>query len=235
MKSHTPNEDIPHAEPPRPQRKFVVKLLAFFLLVALPEIALADGGVTLGQINRNGLLVTVFAAPSPIRAGPLDVTFLVQEVPSNQPVTDAEIVCSVEKTSPPSRNPVRLPAWCSTISPGTRVPATNTHSRNKLLSGAYLPLTEPGRWQLNVSVTRGPATFAADFPFEVAAPQQPFSTWWPLIALVPAAIFLYGWRARLVRCNLKPTGGTTAVSSVDSNGPDSAGPSKGVGGLHRGS
>lgn len=175
------------------------RLLALVLVLAAPALLHADGGITIGQIDRGGLRVTVFAAPVPIRAGPLDITLLVQEIPSNQPVTDVAIACSVQKISPPSRSPIRLPAWCSAIAPGTRIPATTAHSRNKLLAGAYLPLTEPGRWELSIHVTRGPIAFTASLPLDVSAPQPPLSTWWPLIALVPAAILLYVWRSFLIR------------------------------------
>ena len=175
------------------------RLLAITFLLTSSALMRADGGITIGQIDRDGLRVTVFAAPVPIRAGPLDVTLLVQEIPSNQPVTDAVISCSVQKVGPPSLGPARLPAWCSTIAPGARIPATSAHSRNKLLFGAYLPLTEPGRWELTVHLARGPTSFSAALPLDVSAPQPPLSTWWPLIALVPAAILFYVWRAFLIR------------------------------------
>lgn len=168
------------------------------ILLTTSALLNADGGITIGQIEREGMRVTVFASPVPVRAGPLDITFLVQEIPSNQPVTDAAIVCSVQRLSPPSPSPVRLPAWCSSIAPGTRIPATTAHSSNKLLSGAFVPLTEPGRWELDLQITRGPAGFTAAVPLDVAAPQEPLSTWWPLIAWVPAAILLYIWRGRLL-------------------------------------
>ena len=180
-------------------------LMTAALLLTTSALMHADGGITVGQIEREGLRVTVFAAPVPVRAGPLDVTFLVQETPSNQPVTDARIACSVRKLGPPSPNPVRLPAWCSTIAPGARIPATSAHSRNKLLSGAYLPLTEPGRWELNIQVTRGLTSFSASLPLDVSAPLPPLSTWWPLIALGPAAILLYVWRGFLLRAKRKPS------------------------------
>jgi hypothetical protein len=169
------------------------------LFLASSALLRADGGITIGQIDREGLRVTVFASPVPVRAGPLDVTFLVQEIPSNQPVTDAAIVCWVQKLSPPSSNPVRLPAWCSSIAPGTRIPATTAHSSNKILSGAFVPLTEPGRWELEVQVSRGPVDFTAAVPLDVAAPPEPLSTWWPLVALVPCGILLYIWRTLLLR------------------------------------
>ena len=174
------------------------RILTLALFLASSALLRADGGITIGQIDREGLRVTVFASPVPVRAGPLDVTFLVQEIPSNQPVTDASIICSVQKLSPPSPSPVRLPAWCSSIAPGTRIPATSAHSSNKLLSGAFVPLTESGSWELNLQVARGPVDFTAALPLDVAAPPEPLSTWWPLVALVPAAILLYVWRGRLI-------------------------------------
>ena len=181
------------------------KLFAIALLLPTSALLRADGGITVGQIEQDGVRVTVFAAPVPVRAGPLDVTFLVQEIPSNQPVTDAVIACTTRKLGSSSPNPVRLPAWCSAVAPGTRILATAAHSRNKLLSGAYVPLTEAGRWDLDIQVTRGPESFSAVIPLNVAAPQSPLSTWWPLIALVPAAILLYVWRAFLVAQERSPS------------------------------
>jgi hypothetical protein len=175
------------------------RLLTLTILMAASSQLHADGGITLGQIERDGVRVTAFAAPVPIRAGPLDLTFLVQEIPSNQPVTDAVITCSVQRLSPPSPNPVRLPAWCSTIAPGTRIQATRKHSNNKLLAGTFLPLTEAGRWELSLDVVRAQTRFTAAIPFDAAGPQAPLSTWWPLIALVPAAILLDIWRSLLLR------------------------------------
>lgn len=184
------------------------KLLSLWLLTS--SLLHADGGITLGQIERDGLRVTIFAAPVPIRAGPLDLTFLVQEIPSNQPATDARIECSVQRLSPPSPNPVRLPTWCSTLSPGARLPATAQHSRNKLLVGVYLPLTEAGRWQLTMDVARAQTRFTASLPFDVSPPQPPLETWWPLIAVVPAAILLYLWRSILIRLKRRTTGSPPA-------------------------
>ena len=176
-------------------RKFLTIALAAFTPLALH----ADGGITIGQIERDGLRVTAFAAPVPIRAGPLDITLLSQEIPSNQPVSDAAVFLSLRKLSAPAPNPVRLPAWCSTISPGTQIPATSAHSKNKLLLGAFLPVAEPGRWELQVFLERGQIRFSAAIPFDALPAREPLSTWWPLLALVPAAILLYLWRAVLIR------------------------------------
>lgn len=174
-------------------------LLTLALLMVASSLLWADGGITIGQVERDGLRITVFAAPVPIRAGPLDVSALVQEISSNMPVVDASIAFSLQLTSPPSPKPVRLPAWCATVVPGAHIPATSIHSKNKLLKGAYLPLTESGHWDLRVHVSRGQENFTVTLPVEVSAPQPPLSAWWPVIAMVPAAILLYIWRYRLIR------------------------------------
>lgn len=181
-----------------PMPRYIILAAVVTLLLAASSLLNADGGTTIAQIDRDGLRVTVFAAPVPVRAGLLDVSFLVQEIPSNQPVGDAGINCSVLKLSLPSPEPVRLPAWCTAITPGTRIAATPGHSGNKLLSGAYVPIPEPGRWELSVHVTRAAGDFTATVPIEVSAPLPPFSTWWPVIALVPCGILLYIWRAFLI-------------------------------------
>lgn len=186
-----------------PRSIFLTATIA--LLLTSSTLLNADGGITIAQIERDGLRVTVFAAPVPVRAGLLDVSFLVQEIPSNRPVGDAGISCSVRKLSPPSPDPVRLPAWCSTITPGTRILATSGHSGNKLLSGAYIPIPEAGRWELSVYVARASGDFTATVPLEVSPPLPPFSTWWPVIALVPCGILLYFWRARLL-CERRGSG-----------------------------
>lgn len=183
-------------------------LLAAFLLLAASSFLRADGGITIGQIEQDGLRVTVFAAPVPIRAGLLDVSALVQEIPSNQPVVGASIAFSAQLLSPPSPKPARLPSWCTTIVPGASIPATSAHSKNKLLSGAYIPLTESGRWVLRIRVTHDLKDFTVNIPLDVAPPQQPLSTWWPVIALAPAGILLYIWRSRLIRAGRGGKSGT---------------------------
>ena len=53
--------------------------------------ALADGG-TLRFFGRRGdRLVTVFTVPAPLRAGPIDLSVLVQDAQTGRPITDLPI------------------------------------------------------------------------------------------------------------------------------------------------
>jgi len=173
--------------------------LAVLAASALP--VRADGGVPVGQRDEDGLRVTVFASPVPLRAGAAEIGVLVQE--NGLPVSDASVTLSPVKTGGPSGERVRAPAWCAVTGPGGKIPATGAHSGNRLLKGAFLPLTESGLWELGVEVKRGDRALAFSIPLIVGPPARPLATWWPLIALVPAAIALYAARAALARRSVK--------------------------------
>lgn len=174
--------------------------LIFFLAASWLH---ADGGRPVGQADADGLRVTLFSASLPVRAGAFDAGVLIQEIPSNRPVANASVTLSARNVGPSPGRPVRMPAWCSSRDPGSEVPATSSHSANKLLLGAYLPLTAPGRWEISVSIRRGATLTRVVFPLDVAPPAPPLGTWWPLVALVPLAIAAYAWRTTFARPKLR--------------------------------
>ena len=61
------------------------------LLLLVPHLAFADGGAILTRQTINDLDVTVFAAPLPLRAGPVDVSVLVQDAKTTKPLLDAQV------------------------------------------------------------------------------------------------------------------------------------------------
>jgi len=173
-------------------------LLLSLLVVLRPLSLFADGGVAVGQFGKGGLSVTVFATPVPVHAGPLRRHLTAGDF--LQPAGDrCRHRIFPAKLSPPSSDQVRLPAWCSSSPPGSWIEASSAHSSNKLLSGAYLPLPESGRWQLTLRITRGAVDFTESLLLDVAPPQNLLAVWWPLVAVVPLAVALYAWRAIPVR------------------------------------
>jgi hypothetical protein len=150
--------------------------LVIALLTAwnMPAIARADGGTVRVCEERAGRRITVFTAPTSIRAGPLDVSVLVQDVASRKPLLDVPIVVSAYPITDPQR----------IIS----APATTDAATNKLLHAAQLNLPEAGTWRIEVVTDGLPQESAIRFDVVVAPPAPPWldmSLWigWPLLAI----------------------------------------------------
>jgi hypothetical protein len=128
--------------------------------------------------KRDGFLITVFTAPAPFRAGPVDISVLVQDALTGEP-----------EPAPQTRVTVRMtnPGQLALEHPATREAATN-----KLLHAAQFELPEPGRWQLEVEVegVHGLAVIGGEL--EAAAPLPRWRELWPWIGWPALAIGLFG-------------------------------------------
>jgi hypothetical protein len=116
----------------------VVLMIGWLELGAGSLPALGDGGTLRFSGRRGDLLVTVFTAPGSLRAGPIDLSVLVQNAKTGRPITDLSIDVHVQ----------RIGYARTTI----RAPATQGAATNKLLRAARLDVPESGRWHFDVSV-----------------------------------------------------------------------------------
>jgi hypothetical protein len=135
------------------------------------------------SVKRNGFLVTVFTAPTPFRAGPVDISVLVQDAVSGEPVPQTPV--TVRMTKP---GEIAL-----------EYPATLEVATNKLLRAAQFELPQPGRWQLEVQVEglHGPVLIGDEI--EAGEPMPRWRELWPWIALPGLAIILFGIHQVLAR------------------------------------
>jgi hypothetical protein len=150
-------------------------LAIVLVLVALASrFALADGGTVLSTAERDGYRITVMTSPTPLRAGPVDVSVLVQHGDAGEIVANADVQISLN----PDRDD--LSSLQST--------ATQATATNKLFQAAILTLPEPGRWQISAAVTVDNRRFVSETEIEVAGALPQFSDlwfWagWPAIAI----------------------------------------------------
>lgn len=164
-------------------RSTIYLLLASPLILHPSSLLRADGGTVRMSEKRGDLLITVFTAPAPFRAGPVDVSVLVQDASTREPVLHTRVTVRMSK-------PGRL---------ALEYPATGEAATNKLLHAAQFELPEPGRWQLQVQVegVQGPAVL--DGELEAAAPLPPWRELWPWIGWPALAIALFGIHQVLAR------------------------------------
>src|ERR1019366_4195787 len=132
------------------------------------------GGIVRLCEVRDGRRITIFTSPTPLRAGPMDVSVLVQDVASGKPVLDLPIVVSAYPIPDPQRS--------------ISAHATTEAAINKLLHAAQLKLPESGAWRIEVIVEGAQKEPALSFDVVVAQPPPPWldmSLWigWPRLPL----------------------------------------------------
>src|SRR5437588_2731753 len=108
----------------------------FLCCCLLPTVARADGGTVRRSERAGGYQVTVFTAPTPFRAGPVDISVLVQDALTGEPLSQTRVTVRMTK-------PDQL---------ALEYPATPEAATNKLLHAAQFELPHPGRWNMEVQV-----------------------------------------------------------------------------------
>ena len=155
-------------------RRRAARMAAVFLLAA--PAAWPDGGVVRLRERRGALVVTVFTAPDPLRAGPQDVSVLVQD-PSGAPVLDAEVTLRFDPPAGPRS--------------GFAVRALHSQATNKLLQAAQVDLGEVGEWRLGVSVRRAGQARDLSCPLPIAPATHRVAALWDVFALPPLMVVLF--------------------------------------------
>ena len=148
----------------------------------------ADGGVVRWSEKQVGVELTVFTSPNPLRAGPIDVSVLVQNSETGDTITDADVQ-------------VRLMPHDRTASPVHAV-ATHADATNKLLQAALVELPTTGEWDVEVECTTaagaGTRTSVALFSIEAGSPLPRWLAVWPWFTWPLAVVLLFGIHRRLV-------------------------------------
>jgi hypothetical protein len=168
-------------------RNFLPSIAAITLLAgSCSAPVLADGG-QIRAIERHGdYQITVFSSPNPLRAGPVDVSVLVQYARTGETIRDADIVVEFAADDP-SQPPIRAVA-------------TADAATNKLLRAAVVELPAPGQWNVHVECTTASQStpIAVAFAMEAAPPLPRWLSVWPWFTWPIVAVLLFAIHRRLV-------------------------------------
>jgi hypothetical protein len=137
---------------------------------------LADGGALLFQNQAGTLMISVFASPTPVTPGPVDLSVMVQNVSNHSIVEDARVMLKLQRG-------------------GTRIEtaAAREQASNKLLYAAHLNLLpdSEGDWRLTVQVSSPETAASAEGALHVSPRPPALVAYWPYFAVVPLAIVLF--------------------------------------------
>jgi hypothetical protein len=143
--------------------------MVLLLLSAAPPV-FSDGGAMQARQETGAFVITVFVAPVPLRAGPIDLSLLLQDRITLNPILDAQVWVQLGEQ---------------------RVQATHQQAQNKLLYAASFHLDRPGEWQYSVSVRRGPLDGALAGRLAAGPPVAKLESYWLNLAIPPLAIALF--------------------------------------------
>jgi hypothetical protein len=123
--------------------------------------------------------ISVFTSPDPLRAGPIDISVLLQDAETGQPVDDADVTVQMTSSDDSSRI--------------IHAVATHAAATNKLLRAALIEIPSPGSWDVEIAYVAG-SNPARQLHFTVEA-GQPMARWltvWPWFSWPAAVVLLYG-------------------------------------------
>lgn len=131
--------------------------------------------------------VTVFATPSPLRAGPVDISLMIQQSNNQQPLLDCDVEIELRKEGE------------STICSA----ATHEAAQNKLFYAAQVRIPEPGVWEVEAAIRRGEDSAKVSGPITLAAPSPVLLSYWRSVAIPPVFISLFALNQWLKRRRTK--------------------------------
>jgi hypothetical protein len=145
----------------------------------------ADGGTVRLSERKGDYRITVFTSPTPLRAGPVDISVFVQDAATGAPMPEARITVRATPRDRPGETICHL--------------ATMEAATNKLFQSAVFDLPEPGWWEAAISVEGSSERIEVHFEMEADEPLPRVWEMTPWIAWPAAAILLFGVHQWLVR------------------------------------
>jgi len=167
-------------------------LLLSSLIPHPSSLARAHDGAVRMCVRAGGYQLAAFTFPTPFRAGPVDVSVLVQDAATGECVTPARV--TLHLTARESGQVLKYPA-------------TSGAASNKLFHEAVFELPEAGWWDVEVSVDgpHGPAR--ARFEVEAGAAPPRWQELWPWFGWPVLAVALFGLHRVLARRRRPPIQG----------------------------
>jgi len=166
-------------------RSTICLLLVSFFILPPSSFLWADGGTVRLSEQKGSYRITIFTAPTPLRAGPVDISVLVQEASTGELASDMQVAIKV--------------ARCGCPAVTLHYPATKEVATNKLYYAANFDLPEPGWYSLEVSIGGALGGAQVCFDVEAAEPLPPWLTLWPWFGWPVVAIVLFSIHQLLVR------------------------------------
>jgi hypothetical protein len=152
--------------------------------LAWDATAKADGGTLRAWKRQGGYEIAVFTEPTPLVTGPVDMSVLLLDGNTGEPIRDAHISMEIRTLG--------------RVTQSIRSTATSRAATNKLLQAAVLELREAGRYEVNIGIDGANGNAELRFDLLVGTVWPTSTGIWPWILCPVAVIGLYGIHLCLV-------------------------------------
>ena len=157
--------------------RLILLVASGILLTAAAAIGWADGGFVRTRQPWGKYDITVFTAPTPLRAGPVDVSVLVQDRATGAMVSDSRIDVHA-RAARHSESSFHQQATFATAT-------------NKLFKAALFQLPNGGTWEFQVEVSLDGATESVRFDAQLADQVPRWATFWPWFSWPALVVLLF--------------------------------------------
>ena len=165
------------------------RAMLLIAIIWIPGIipAHADGGAVQFEKSAGPFVITVFTTPAPLRAGPVDISVMIQNRENQQPVLDCQARVQLRKEG----------------AMNLRSEVTHEAAQNKLLYAAQVNVPEPGLWELEVAIEHGDDSINVVGEITVAPANPVLLVYWRSLTLPPLFISLFAVNQWLKRRSAK--------------------------------
>lgn len=160
-----------------------ILIVSWILLGACCARTHADGGSVVLSEKKGGFEITAFASPTPMRAGPVDVSVLVQDVDTGEVVSQARVEVSLSNGGPASLASV----------------ASHEAVTNKLLQAVQFSLPQSGPWRLAITVEDKHRKCTVEGTLDAAEALPPWRELWLWVTWPVFAVAIFGVHRYLVQ------------------------------------
>ncbi len=122
-------------------KHLMVRALPITLLLTTATRLSSDGGAVILHRENGPFAITVFASPTPARAGIIDLSVLLQSSDSRQSILDGTVEVEFSQGGQI-----------------VRAAATHSQAQNKLLYAVPIRLNKPGEWNYKMTIRKSTQT-----------------------------------------------------------------------------
>jgi len=174
-------------------------VLGIGILLANSLSAFADGGAVLTQEVVGPYRVTLFGSPSPLRAGPADLSVMLQDAKTGEPILDRAVTLKIAAAASPGSE-AWVPPCCSMKTTSGAVTATHAAAQNKLLYAANVLLPASGPHEITVTVGDSSSQLSTlNSQLTIEPPAPPLANYWAFLAFPPLLVGGFALNQRLRR------------------------------------